>query len=341
MPDANNLPAGGTGDDVSDIMDALAGIIDDPETDNAEDEQAQTAADKAKPEGEEIDPEEDGQPEDEAEDDAEDPEADGEAKPVNAPDAEKGRFVADSAKVKLEDGRVVSIGELRKSPMFQGDYTRKTQEVAEHRKMVEAERERVSQLAQQTEQQLAVNMQWLELTRPVRPEVSYEDDPVAYLRFQDESQKWNEAHQWVMQHINTRKAAFESQQKEQLAAYEKREDEALRTAIPALRDQGKYRAFMAELEKIAPDYGITPDELKGVKDHRQILVLRDALAYRRMKARAPEVRKAIEGKPPVVTSAKRTNPKQSQQRAKQNRTERLQRDPTFDNGVAALMDLDL
>lgn len=334
MTDANNLPDGGTGE-----YDGLADIIDDPVGDNVTDDG--TAADDALSD-DNLDAPDKGakdEPDDDVDEDAEDPDKAATEEDQGQLRDAKGRFLSDEDKVRLADGTTTTVKELKDGWLRQGDYTRKTQEVARERDEVKAARERSNQQAQQLEQQLAVNLQWLQLTKPARPEVSYEEDPVAHIRYRDESDRWNEAYGWVMQNLNHHKAQFEAQQKEQLTAYERREDEALRSAIPALRDPAKFRAFVAEVEKIAPEYGITSEELKGVKDHRQWLVLRDALAYRRMKARTPEVRKAIEGKPPVVQSGKRPNPKQNQQRAKQARTERLRTTGSFDDGVAALMEL--
>lgn len=342
MSDTNNSAPAGTGEGMStaDIVDALAGILDDPETDNGKGAGKQ-AADKAKPEDNADEPDEgEDAPEDEA-DDAEDPKGEESEEGQGQLRDAKGRFLSDDDKVRLADGTVTTVKDLKEGSLRQGDYTRKTQEVAEERKTLEAHRQRVSQHAQQLEAQLAVNLQWMELTKPVRPEVSYEQDPMAHLKYQDESQRWNEANSWVQGHLKAARDAAANAQREALAAYEKREDDALRTAIPALRDPAKHRAFMAELEKIVPEYGITADELKGVKDHRQLLVLRDALAYRRMKARAPEVRKEVESKPQMLQAQRRTVPQQAQKRARQDRTERLKKEGSFDAGVAALMDMNL
>lgn len=336
MPDANNLPEGGTGDDLSvaDAADALAGIIDDPEEDNV-DRKPEDAADEVGPDADE--PKEGDEEKGDAKDDAEDPDkAEDEAEPDGSDKKSDGRFVEHTARVTLPDGSTTTVKDLIDGSLRQGDYTRKTTEVAESRKQADAERQRYGERTQQLDEQLAVNLQWLEMTRPQRPEVSYEEDPVAYIAFRDNADKWNEAHQWVMGHVNARKAEFEKAQQEQAAAYEERETEALYGAIPALRDPAKHRAFVSEVEKIAPEYGITAEELKGVKDHRQWLVLRDALAYRRSKARAPEVRKAIEGKPRIVKSSRRVDPDKDKQRARHTLTERLRESGSVDDGIAAI-----
>lgn len=339
MPEANNSPQGGTGEAAS-VMDALADILDDPAPDNVESAPARKAADKAKPDTED-DPEPGPDEVEDGTEDAEDPEGEEADEGQGQLRDAKGRFLSDDDKVRLSDGTVTTVKELKEGSLRQGDYTRKTQAVAQEREAVTAERTRVGQLAQQLDQQLAVASQWLEMTKPARPAVSYAEDPMAHGEYQDAMQRWEEARKWIGGHLQAKQAALTNAQREQIERYEKNEAEALRNAIPALRDPVKFNAFMQEAAKVAPEYGITADELKGVKDHRQWLVLRDALAYRRLKAKAPEVRKDIESKPALITGKRRTNPQQSQQRVHRDRTERLKRDGTVDAGVAAIMDLNL
>jgi hypothetical protein len=324
----NNLPAGGNGEDVStaEIVDELADILGEPATDNGGKNGKEPEDDGDIDEGKVEDEDPDGEAADEGQDQLRDA---------------QGRFLSDKDKVILTDGTTTTVAELKNGYLRQGDYTRKTQATAEESKAVKSERERVGQLNQQLGQQLAVASQWLEMTKPVRPAVSYSEDPIAHGEFQDAMQRWNEARQWIGQNVETQAQAIHDQQSEAVKSYQAKEAEALRSAIPALRDPGKYRAFRTEVEKIAPDYGITAEELDGVHDHRQWLVLRDALAYRRLKAKAPEVRQAIESRPQMLKSGKRPNQAQATNRAKQARTERLRKEGTVDAGVAALMDMDL
>lgn len=340
MAETNNLPSGGNGEAAS-VMDALADILDDPATDTVEDNKANTAA-AAKAKGEPDDGEEPETPDDpEAEPEAEDPEGEAAEEGQGQLRDAQGRFLSDNDKVRLADGTTTTVAELKNGYLRQGDYTRKTQATAEESKAIKAERERVGQLAQQLDQQLAVATQWLEMTKPARPAVSYAEDPMAHGEYQDAMQRWEEARKWIGGHLQARQAALANAQREQIERYEKNEAEALRNAIPALRDPAKFNAFMQEAAKIAPDYGISADELKGVKDHRQWLVLRDALAYRRLKAKAPEVKQTIESKPALITGKKRPNQLQSQQRVRRDRTERLSREGTAAAAEAVLATMDL
>jgi hypothetical protein len=79
--------------------------------------------------------------------------------------------------------------------------------------------------------------------------------------------------------------------------------------------------------------------VNSTADHRFIKVLRDALAYRRIKDAAPKVQAEVARKPAVRDG--RRAPSNQQVKAKQERLERLKRDPSLANGAASLMDFDL
>lgn len=341
MPDDNNLPSGGTVEqDESDLMGSIADILDDPETDNDENEATQAAkpsegdsdADDGSPSEADDDDEGDAEASDDEESDEED---DGPG------DYAGGRFAADNAKVRLPDGSTTTIATLKSDFMRQSDYTRKTMELAERRKAFEQDQNRVSQLTQQLDKQLQFATHWLDLTRPVRPSVGYNEDPIAHGEYQDALQRWNEAAQYIGHQIQQAHSATEQQSRQSLEERRKAEGEAFLNALPALRDPSTRSAFFNEAVKVASEYGIQPQELDQVYDHRQWLVLKDAMAYRRLKARTSKAKQQIEDKPPMLRSRKRPTPKQAQNRARQARTERLSQEGTVDAGVAALMDMDL
>lgn len=327
----DNTPEGTVAPETeSSIMGDISDILDDPAEDTRED------ADDAADESEDAeDKEESDADEDE---DAEDPDEKEGDEEEDQSDYVGGRFAPDSAKVNLADGTTTTIAELKRGFLREGDYTQKTQAVAEERKVIEQERQRVGQHTQQLDEQLQFASKWLELTKPQRPEVSYGDDPIAHGEYQDAMQRWNEAAQWIGSQINQARTAYQQQAQATAENYKKAEEEALRKAIPALRDPGRHSAFVSEAKKIASEYGIKAEELDGVYDHRQWLILRDAMAYRRLKARTPKVKQDIESKPRMVQGSRRDN-SQSQTRARRNRTERLRNDGTVEAGMAAIMDI--
>ena len=88
----------------------------------------------------------------------------------------------------------------------------------------------------------------------------------------------------------------------------------------------------------AAEYGFSPDDLDAVVDHRQLVVLREALAYRRLKAKAPQAPTEAARRPPV-REGRRAPADQNATRQKQSLTERLNRPGNFDAGVELLKNL--
>jgi hypothetical protein len=85
--------------------------------------------------------EEPEQPEPQAEDDQESPSTEEEA--TEAPDEGQAEEVDDSVEVEYEGEKLKVPAKIKDALLRQADYTRKTQEVAEHRKAIEAERQAV------------------------------------------------------------------------------------------------------------------------------------------------------------------------------------------------------
>jgi hypothetical protein len=166
-------------------------------------------------------------------------------------------------------------------------------------------------------------------------------DPLAYLEWQQKRDEY-QAHLQAWQTFTQQREA-EEKRKAETAAEESRnrvlaEREALFAKIPTLKDPSKGDALWKSFKQGAQEhYGIPPDLVDSVGDHRLILVLRDALEYRRLKAKAPQVREEVSRRPPP--SGKRFDANANARRDQQARTERLQQTGSFDDGVAALKNL--
>jgi hypothetical protein len=316
-----------------DLVEDISNLLEPPETDQHEEPEEAAA------------PTEDDDPLGLAEDvDAATAEAGDESE---EPEIKGGRFAPDTAKVTLDDGTVTTIAELKRGTLFQRDYTRKTQELSEERKSFEAERQQVSQYAQTLDQSREYLAWYAEQFLPKQPEPFKGDasaNPMGFLEWQQSVAQW-QAHAQAWQQFQQSKEA-ENERKagetqKQMQERLKRERDALMTAIPVLKDPVKGKQVWDNiLSGATQHYGIAPEEVNSTADHRFIKVLRDALAYRRIKAAAPTVQAEVT-KRPVVNNGRRAAPNAAQTREKQARTERLRSDPSFQNGVAALMDFDL
>lgn len=194
--------------------------------------------------------------------------------------------------VELEDGKTerFTASELRANILRQRDYTRKTQELAEGRRIVEAKAAEVgSRLRglQQTMDALAAQVKgedtssWEELRRT---------DPSEWSARMLERQ-----HRMASIH-----AAQQTYQAEMARAREetyRREAEILREKIPAWKDNAVASREYGELLRFTSEtYGLTPDDLESVSsDHRFVLLARDAMqgreVTRKIDARKEQVRR--------------------------------------------------
>jgi len=260
-----------------------------------------------------------------------------------------GRFAPDSAKVNLDDGTTITIAELKRNNLFQRDYTSKTQALSEERKTLDAEREQWSQYAQSLSQSRDY-LAWYAETqvRQKQPEPFKGDalnDPAGFMKWQQDMSEWQthlQAYQSFMAQRQSEDTRKTGESEQQTQAQQQQQLMALRNAMPVLNDPVKGKAALDALEAGATRlYGYTAEDLKGkaFKDHRDLLVLRDALAFHRIKEKAPKVQEQIAAKP--VTPGKRNAPQAVSVKARQERTERLRKSGSFEDGVASLTDFNL
>jgi len=334
MTENGDLPEPGTAVDTTpqtydEQVEGLADLLDDPETPDLKEGDQDHEAATDDPEGEVAEDAEDVDGE-QAEDGPQD-------------DYAGGRFAADNAKVKLEDGTVISVADLKRNNLFQRDYTVKTTELAEKRKQIDSRASEVDQLAQSLNQQREYVLWFAENYLPKQPNPSeMQTDPMGYLQ---RKEAWEQA-QSVLNYFSQNKEA-ETRQKEEMTTKERAERARgefaqLVEKAPELRDHAKRTSFFETAVKGAAEhYGFSESDIRQIEDHRMVLALRDALAYRRLKSKAPEVSKQVQKRPAMATGGKRAAPGIKDVRARQDRSERLRRDGSFEAGVASLMDLDL
>ena len=173
----------------------------------------------------------------------------------------------------------VTLEELQNGYSRQRDYTRKTQELAQQRKAVEAKYQEISQ-KDAIYSQLLPRMEATlkgELENEPDWNALYEADPIAYVREKD---IWNEKKQKLQavqaesQRLQQESAMAQQQQLQQFLQYGQQQ---LLEQIPEWQDNE-----VASKEKMAiRDYGVnvlgyTPQEMDSVYDYRVLLGLRNA-----------------------------------------------------------------
>lgn len=278
--------------------------------------------------------------EDEAEDQSE-ASAEGAEKTEDQPQSEQGRFVGNDAKVRLDDGRVVTVAELRSGSMMQADYTRKTQELAEHRRSVEARQAEYEQHFQQFAQQRELLGALAQQFVPPEPEAEMlHTDPVGYMQAKERREAFMGQLYQLAQGMQSEQQQRSGQAQKVITAHITQEAENLMKAMPQLRDPAKRTRWMTELKDTVRAYGFDENDLNNAKDHRLYLMATDAAKYRRMAAnRAQSVEKA-KGKPPaVIEPGRRQSSQANAARDREQLRERARQTGSVEDAAKAIAHL--
>lgn len=206
--------------------------------------------------------------------------------------------------VKVDGEEVeVTLDQLKQGYSGQKYVQKGMQQAAEARKQAEAVYQALAQ-ERQNLQQLVVGIQQGGLTPPVEPSRElFHDDPIGYmeakLEYEDKAAQWNA----VQQQLNSQSQA-EAQARQEHA---RREAQVLMDKIPELRDAKTAAQFKNDIVHAATEYYGFPEEVLGnITNHNELLVLRDAMLYRKMMANEGTVKdKAKKARPVIKPGARK------------------------------------
>lgn len=337
MNDTNPAPAAGNDEALSfdDGANAISDILD-PATDLSEEEQGQEeATEETEAEGEEP----------EAEGTEEAPE--GEPKEEeDGPGYESGKFAADTANVRLKDGTVISVQDLKRGYLSQSSFTRGTQENARERETLASQKAEIEQYARTLQEQREFILQVSQQFLPQPPDRTLMDassphyDPLRYMQLKDDYDQRVGTLTKLQSAGQAEQARTTQEQQKAQKELRDREAQRLVEAMPELKKPEVYNKFWAEAVDTMAEYGFSQEELDSTVDHRVYRIFRDLAAYRRARKNIPAVKQSVQSKP-VLTGQKRMDPKGKTSREQSVRAEQLRKTGSFDAGVSALMDLDL
>jgi hypothetical protein len=246
-----------------------------------------------------------------------------------------------AAKIKLSDGTEMTLKEVEEGVLRLQDYTRKTQELSSNRKALEDAAQRFVNQDKQVKEFAEFARKVVESYAPKPPDPSkINTDPIGYLQekeaFDRASQTWRQLAE-SQQSISQRLEASEgSQTQEQL----QQETKALIERLPALATEDGWRTFKAEATDIGGKaYGFTPDEIAGIRDHRYVLALKDAVEYRKLQGKKMEAVRAAKNASSPVAAAARPAPNRSTQQTQKVLTERARKTGSVEDIAALLGDI--
>lgn len=193
----------------------------------------------------------------------------------------------------------VPLDELLKGYSRTSDYTRKTQEVAEARKAVEAERQKIEEAARLRDtyaQRLQVIEQMLSQGEKGEDLAALkESDPIGYavkVAEQTEREKQLAAVRAEQQRIAQQQQAEQSQR---LQAHLQAEALKLQEAIPEMSDPAKSQAIKTDIRNYAKKIGFSDEELAQVYDSRAVTALYKAMQFDKLtQGKADAVKKVAQ-----------------------------------------------
>jgi hypothetical protein len=200
----------------------------------------------------------------------------------------------------------VTLDELQKGYSRTQDYTRKTQQIAETRKAVEAEAAAIRAEREQYAQLLGALQQQLETAgeQPIDWERLYAEDPIEWVR-QRELSRDKQEKQAAIQSEQQRLSQLSAQQRaEEMKTILAQQQEELIKAVPEWKDSKKAKAEKALLIEFGQKIGYSEEELKNVFDHRAVVTLRKAALYDQMVSKRKDIKPVVNNGPrPVKPSA--------------------------------------
>jgi hypothetical protein len=271
------------------------------------------------------------------------------------PEFKAGQFAARDAKVKLDDGSTISVADLISGNMFQRTFTEKTTALSQDKRALEAEKGQFAETKQQIEHQRNVILTLAQELLPQEPApVDPDQDPLGYMQYlrdrdvyQEKMNKlsylWQSQQQEQVQLTQRQQQEQEQallQQQEQFQAGLKAEWDLLVTAIPHLKDEAKRQQFQADAVEIGSSvYGLKPEEINSVVDHRFIRVLADAVAFRKAIAKRDAAKlpaPPAQAQQPRIQQRQRMAPQTVQARDQSSSFDRLRKTGSLTDAAKAL-----
>ena len=196
----------------------------------------------------------------------------------------------------------VTLNELVEGYQKGSDYTKKSQELAEQRKAVEAEAHAVNEAMQMREQyseRLSQVQQLLEqdANDGINLEELKENDPIQYAIKVAEKTENNKKLNLLAQEQNRLAQAQQQQNAQHQAKMIAHESEMLTEKVKEFSDPKKAEQIKNDIRSFGKSVGFSDDELAQVYDHRHVIVMQKAMAYDKLQKANPSVTKKLSKAP--------------------------------------------
>ena len=226
------------------------------------------------------------------------------------------------------DGEEITVEELKRGNLRQRDYTRKTQELAEARKQLEANYEEIQRERAQYAQMLPALQERLQ--QPVEQEPDwdtlYDTDPTMAAKAERQWRKQQEERAAQLQAVEAerqRMMGLEQQRLEQMQArYFEEQRQILPELIPEWRDSSVASKEAKDIRGFLLKEGFSEQDVNGLTNATLVKLARKAMLYDQGQTRATEAKKK-----PKTQKAKtlKAGSRSTQPRPKSEQKQALQR----------------
>ncbi len=233
----------------------------------------------------------------------------------------------------------VTMDELLKGYSRQSDYTKKTQELSEHRKAFDNARQQMAQEYQQIQaerQQYIDSLQQivdssapgLEQYASINWEQLKAEDPIAFITKKEE---FREAQDNIAQYQAQQEEVYQKQYQEyQQQAHQvlQQEHSKMAQVLPEWKEPEKQKKIAKDIKEYALSVGYTPEEVGSLVDQKY-----DSLQNADVKS------KKLKNKPKVVRSGKGKSKGEDNKVKRAAKMKRLQKSGHVDDAASILEDL--
>ena len=243
----------------------------------------------------------------------------------------------------------IPLDELLKGYSRQSDYTRKTQELSEHRKELDAYQNQwnaeVQQIQAERQQYVAAlqhvienSMGSLDQFATIDWESLKNDNPLEYITKRDE---FREAQDKVRQSQYQQQQTQQLQQQEMARTHQNvlhEEHGKLVEALPEWSEPQSRQKLSTDIKAYALSQGYTQEEIGSLIDHRSLMTLYKAMKFD--KASSPDiVNKKVKNKPKVIRAGSVRTKSEAGNQKRNAKMKRLRNTGHVDDAASILEDL--
>lgn len=225
------------------------------------------------------------------------------------------------------DGEEITVEELRRGNLRQRDYTRKTQELADAKRNMQAQFEEVERERAQYAQLLPALEERLNQPAEQEPDWDklYDTDPVMAAKAERQWNKQKEERKGQLEAVRQERERMskinEERNAQMHARYVDEQRQILPDLIPEWRDTKVAKKEATELRDFLINEGFTEEDVSGLANASLVKLARKAMLYDRGQTRAIKAKT----KPKPKSKTLKTGSRNSQPKPKAAHTQALQR----------------